>query len=188
MQHGGFQSEADLGLLRWIWISLTELDLRVRYTKNGSEPMKNNTKLVTMQMKMLCFLGRKTVCVIYCPVHPENHLLNSCCHSGLFRYSPSGCELHNYPRLYHLYFRWGNQGSNEEQKPGDVKLLAQTQGPERWRRQSLTGVLVHKTCSPSTCGSRFSLHTWDSSLNDAQWEERKQFVVKLVKAINKMDL
>lgn len=39
----------------------------------------------------------------------------------------------------------------------------------------------------------FSLHLWfmdtrDSSLNGAQWEKRKQFVVKLVKAINKMDL
>lgn len=61
--------------------------------------------------------------------------------------------------LSHLYSRCGNQGPNEEQRPGDVKLLAQAQGPGKWRRQSVTGVLVHKTCSPSTFGSWFPLDT-----------------------------
>lgn len=40
-------------------------------------------KLETTSMKIVRFSGRKIVCLIYCPVHHDYHLLNTSCHSGV---------------------------------------------------------------------------------------------------------
>lgn len=117
--HWAFSAIQRFSVRGWPWTNVqVNLDfsswagIESRIHKSGSKPKKKKMKLETTSMKVVGFSGRKIMCLIYCPVHHDYHLLNTSCHSGVAS-GDLGIHMESViftPTLvYHLPSRWGNQ-------------------------------------------------------------------------------